>query len=187
MRRNIFTTKLVDIEIPDTTNFDKIFLVMDYQVMDLKKLFRDPKPPGFTFDEEHFKVVFYNLLCSLNFIHSANIIHRDLKPGNILIDQECNVVICDFGLARSLPESGHKRSFTTHVASRWYRAPELILDQEDYDYQADIWSMGCILGELIAYSNPYRSKEKVKAGLSLFKGSSCYPLSPCDLMLKKKD
>jgi len=120
-------------------------------------------------------------------LHSANIIHRDLKPANILIDQDCNVVICDFGLARSLPEKVHKRSLTTHVASRWYRAPELILDQEDYDFKADMWSMGCILGELIAFSDPYRSKERVKAGLTMFKGSSCFPLSPCEMMLKSKD
>lgn len=126
--------------------------------MDLKKLFRDPKPQGFVFSEDHFKVVFYNLLCSLNFMHSANIIHRDLKPANILIDQDCNVVICDFGLARSLPDKKIKRSLTTHVASRWYRAPELILDQHDYDFQADIWSMGCLLSELIAFSDPYRTK-----------------------------
>lgn len=120
-------------------------------------------------------------------MHSANVIHRDLKPANILIDQDCNVVICDFGLARSLPEKTHQRSLTTHVASRWYRAPELILDQSDYDFQADIWSMGCILGELIAFSDPYRTKERVKTGQILFRGSSCFPLSPCEMMLKSKD
>ena len=129
MKRNIFTTKLLDMIIPKTKDFSKIFLVMNYQTLDLKKLFRDQKPDEFSFTEDHFKVIFYNLLCSVNFLHSANILHRDLKPANILIDQDCNVILCDFGLARSVPEKKHKRSMTTHVASRWYRAPELILDK----------------------------------------------------------
>ena len=53
-------------------------------------------------DEDHIKVILYNSLCALNFIHSANILHRDLKPSNILIDKNCNIKICDFGLARTM-------------------------------------------------------------------------------------
>ena len=54
-------------------------------------------------DEEHVKIIIYNLLCSLNFIHSAQIMHRDLKSANVLINSDCNVKICDFGLARTIP------------------------------------------------------------------------------------
>ena len=54
---------------------------------------------------QHVKVMFYNLLCSLNYLHSANIVHRDLKPQNVLVDSSCRVSLCDFGLARTLPES----------------------------------------------------------------------------------
>lgn len=86
MKRNIFTTKLLDIIIPDSVDFNKVYLVMNYQALDLKKLFKDQKPEGFTFTEGHYKVVFYNLLCSINYLHSANVVHRDLKPANILID-----------------------------------------------------------------------------------------------------
>jgi serine/threonine protein kinase len=56
------------------------------------------------FKEEHALVIFYNLLCAMSFIHSANIMHRDLKPANILIDDQCSVKICDFGLSRSFEE-----------------------------------------------------------------------------------
>jgi serine/threonine protein kinase len=56
-------------------------------------------------NEEHLKIIVYNSLCALKFLHSSNVIHRDLKPANILINQDCQVLICDFGLARSLPES----------------------------------------------------------------------------------
>lgn len=187
MKRNIFTTKLIDIIVPKSSDFDKIFLVMNYQALDLKKLFKDQKPEGFIFTEDHYKVIFYNLLCSINFLHSANIIHRDLKPANILIDQDCNVILCDFGLARSIPDRQHKRSMTTHVASRWYRAPELIVDKQDYDFQVDMWSLGCILGELISFSEPYRTRNSIKAGLAIFKGNSCFPMSPCEQMLQNKN
>ena len=55
--------------------------------------------------EEHVTTIFYNLLCALNYIHGSNIMHRDLKPANILISAECEIKICDFGLARSVPKS----------------------------------------------------------------------------------
>lgn len=55
-------------------------------------------------DEKHVKVILYNLLCAMNFLHQSNVIHRDIKPGNLLIDMQCNIKICDFGLARTLPK-----------------------------------------------------------------------------------
>ena len=68
---------------------------------DLKQLLESVKQ-GTTLSEKHVVVIIYNLLCAINFIHSANIMHRDLKPANILIDDECNIKICDFGLSRSV-------------------------------------------------------------------------------------
>jgi mitogen-activated protein kinase 1/3 len=182
MKRNIFTTKLLDIIVPKKEDFKSLFLVMKLQTMDLKRLFRESHTEGFIFTESHLKVVLYNLLCSVHFLHSANIVHRDLKPANVLIDQDCNVILCDFGLARSLPEKTHKRSLTTHVASRWYRAPELILDQKNYEFEVDMWSIGCILGELVSFTDPYRSKTRLKIGLPILQGSSCFPMSPCQSM-----
>jgi mitogen-activated protein kinase 1/3 len=91
MKENIFTAKLYDVIIPEEKYFNEIFLVMTYQTKDIRRLFIDKRPTDFTFTEEHLKCVFYNLLCSLKFLHSANIIHRDLKPANILIDSECNI------------------------------------------------------------------------------------------------
>ena len=103
MKNNHFTIKIYDIIIPeDTSNiFEYMFIVMDYMQTDMKKIFcSDPKVE---LDEGHIIQIIYNLLCSLNFIHTANIVHRDFKPGNLLLDADCNVKICDFGLARSLP------------------------------------------------------------------------------------
>ena len=60
--------------------------------------------PDTEISEEHVKILLYNQLCALNFIHSANLVHRDLKPANLLLDDQCRVMVCDFGLARSLPD-----------------------------------------------------------------------------------
>lgn len=79
-----------------------MFLIMDFMNTDMKKVFSSDPP--IELDEIHIIQIIYNLLCSLNYIHSANIMHRDLKPGNILLDADCNVKLCDFGLARSMPK-----------------------------------------------------------------------------------
>ena len=66
---------------------------------DLSKILTNSNPQNF--NEEHIKYLLYNMLCSINYFHSANIIHRDIKPANILVDSDCQVKLCDFGLARS--------------------------------------------------------------------------------------
>lgn len=105
MKENVFTTRLLDIIIPKSTtlkDFTDMFIVMNSEDQDLKKIFTDFRPP--VFEEGHIVTILYNLLCSVNFLHSANIMHRDLKPSNILISSECSIMICDFGLARSINE-----------------------------------------------------------------------------------
>ena len=87
--------------------FNYLFIVMEVGELDLKKLFSTV--PGTKMDEDHIIIILYNMLCALNFIHSANIIHRDLKPANILIDSNCNVKICDFGLSRVMPKQSNDK------------------------------------------------------------------------------
>ena len=77
-----------------------MFIVMEYMPMDLSYVLEN----SIVMSDDHIKTLIYKLLCALNFIHSANIVHRDLKPANILIDDKCNLKLCDFGLARSLPK-----------------------------------------------------------------------------------
>lgn len=83
-------------------------------------------------------------------MHSANILHRDLKPRNILISSKCEVKICDFGLARLTTSKDKQKTegMTDYVATRWYRAPELLLANENYDAKIEVWSVGCILAEM---------------------------------------
>ena len=90
------------------------------------------------------------MLKALKFIHSGGLIHRDLKPSNILLDSECNAKIADFGLARSVvsQEKDEQVVMTEHVATRWYRSPEVLLGSNSYTKAVDMWSLGCIVAEM---------------------------------------
>lgn len=82
----------------------------------------------------HVQSMVYQILCGVKYIHSANVIHRDLKPGNILINSQGQLKICDFGLARGINDDteSDRIKITRYVATRWYRAPELIISQKNY-------------------------------------------------------
>lgn len=112
---------------------------------DLHKLLTSQK-----LSSDHICYFLYQILRGLKYIHSANVLHRDLKPSNILLNSNCDLKICDFGLARvSDPSQDHTGLLTEYVATRWYRAPEVMLNAKGYSKALDIWSVGCILGEMI--------------------------------------
>ena len=83
-------------------------------------------------------------------MHSVKIVHRDMKPANILLNKHCKVKIADFGLARYLHDVENKMEpvLTDYIATRWYRAPEIILGAPLYGTKMDMWSFGCILAEM---------------------------------------
>lgn len=159
----------------------------DYVEHDLNKLFNE-KAGGLS--EDRAITLVYNILLSLKFIHSAGVLHRDLKPANVLVNAECQVKLCDFGLARTLPSSGgdeadagkYKRRPLSPVAfTRWYRPPEVILQSREYDQQADVWSFACMLSEVIKCvlkSQKQITAEEFVRDRILFKGASCFPVSP---------
>ena len=126
-----------------------------------------------------------------NYLHQQNIVHRDLKPANVLINADCNIKFCDFGLSRTIPKSfGSEQPMSPRMGSRFYRAPELILNDPKYNTGIDIWAIGCILGELLLN---FVEKAPSAAGESdnvsttddfsdkfLLPGDSCFPISPCE-------
>jgi len=100
----------------------------------------------------------YQILRGLKYIHSANVLHRDLKPSNLLLSTQCDLKICDFGLARATPESN---LMTEYVVTRWYRAPELLLGSSDYTAAIDVWSVGCIFMEIMNREPLFPGKDQV--------------------------
>lgn len=92
-------------------------------------------------------------------MHSANVLHRDLKPSNLLLNANCDLKIGDFGLARTKSETDF---MTEYVVTRWYRAPELLLNCSEYTAAIDIWSVGCILGETITREPLFPGRDYVQ-------------------------
>jgi mitogen-activated protein kinase 1/3 len=193
------------------------------------------------------KVIMYRLILALHYIHSGGIIHRDIKPDNILVNTDCTVRLCDFGLSRSImisdscdasepinnypemdegitkiPKTVHckfevnflkttqkkrenitettiaffelkrkeqrdillmssnecskDRQLSAYVATRWYRPPEIILMEKEYDYSMDMWGTGCVFAELLEMIK--ENQPAIENRTPLFPGNSCFPLSP---------
>ena len=101
-KANCFSTKLQELIIAgDPDNFESLFMIMDKMPYDLRTLLGNK---SMVLEQEHISIILYNILCGINFLHSANIMHRDIKPANILINSECEIKICDFGMARSIQD-----------------------------------------------------------------------------------
>ncbi|XP_026686379.1 mitogen-activated protein kinase 14B-like isoform X2 [Diaphorina citri] len=120
-------------------DFKNVYMVTHLMGADLNNILRTQK-----LSDDHVQFLVYQILRGLKYIHSAGIIHRDLKPSNIAVNEDCELKILDFGLARPT-----ENEMTGYVATRWYRAPEIMLNWMHYNQTVDIWSVGCIMAELI--------------------------------------
>ncbi|XP_040452088.1 mitogen-activated protein kinase 11 [Falco naumanni] len=132
---------LLDVFTPATSieNFNEVYLVTNLMGADLNNIVKCQK-----LTDDHIQFLIYQLLRGLKYIHSAGIIHRDLKPSNLAVNEDCELRILDFGLARQTDDE-----MTGYVATRWYRAPEIMLNWMHYNQTVDIWSVGCIMAELL--------------------------------------
>ena len=172
----------------------------------LKSLLDRAQAKELEFSPEDCKAISFNILKAVDYLHKSNVLHRDLKPANILVQEDLSVKICDFGLSRtnphedehSVPEDksqrkalGHKlsdekhdrkkekRSLSPHVVSRIYRSPEIALLENKYSFSSDIWSVGCMVSEMMHCQSIYDQEGKSSVARYLFKSISCFPLSPC--------
>jgi mitogen-activated protein kinase 1/3 len=142
-------------------DFSEACIVMEYMPYNLKQFIGQYK-----LSDCHFSYLTYQILHGLAAIHSAGIIHRDLKPDNLLVGENCDLKICDFGLARPQGMEGEEKvKMTEYVATRWYRAPEIILSK--YGKPADLWSCGCILAEMIGKTVLFPGKDPYHHQLEL--------------------
>lgn len=132
----------------------KLTLVFEYLNTDLKKLI--DKNSNKPLDSTSVKSFLYQLLRGIHYIHKKKILHRDLKPQNLLLSSDGVLKIADFGLARAFSVS--VKSYTHEVITLWYRPPEVLAGAKVYDTSIDIWSVGCIFGEMVK-------------GVALFSGS----------------
>jgi mitogen-activated protein kinase 1/3 len=194
--------KIIEVLVNEKS-FKTIFIVMESAQSDLKKIVKSATYLNF----DQVKYMLYQAICGLRYIHSANILHRDLKPANILVNGDCTIKICDFGLSRSYGKINrfneynleshmtidhqrslpidkdnrdqnylNKRELTLHVVTRWYRAPEVILLEKQYNKEIDIWSLGCVYAEMLSLVKA-NAPHYIERG-PLFPGVSCFPLSP---------
>eukprot|EP00096_Caligus_rogercresseyi_P015582 TRINITY_DN804_c0_g2_i1.p1 TRINITY_DN804_c0_g2~~TRINITY_DN804_c0_g2_i1.p1 ORF type:complete len:362 (+),score=77.46 TRINITY_DN804_c0_g2_i1:52-1137(+) len=130
---NVFTpSKSID-------EFNDLYLVSHLMGADLNKIIKTQK-----LSDDHVQFLVYQILRGMKYFHSAGIIHRDLKPSNIAVNEDCELKILDFGLARPA-----EYEMTGYVATRWYRAPEIMLNWMHYQQTVDMWSVGCIMAEML--------------------------------------
>ncbi|GKA42354.1 probable serine/threonine-protein kinase, partial [Tanacetum coccineum] len=123
-----------------------LYLVFEYMEHDLAGLAASPMVK---FTEAQIKCYMQQLLCGLEHCHNRGVLHRDIKGSNLLIDNNGNLKIGDFGLA-TIFSSNQRQPLTSRVVTLWYRPPQLLLGATDYGIAVDLWSTGCILAELFA-------------------------------------
>eukprot|EP00603_Paraphysomonas_imperforata_P004496 CAMPEP_0114426414 /NCGR_PEP_ID=MMETSP0103-20121206/7787_1 /TAXON_ID=37642 ORGANISM="Paraphysomonas imperforata, Strain PA2" /NCGR_SAMPLE_ID=MMETSP0103 /ASSEMBLY_ACC=CAM_ASM_000201 /LENGTH=701 /DNA_ID=CAMNT_0001595377 /DNA_START=98 /DNA_END=2203 /DNA_ORIENTATION=+ len=122
----------------------KLYLVFEYVERNLLEVLEE-QPQGL--DPATVRFYIFQLCQAIDWCHSHDVVHRDIKPENLLIDvYSRQLKLCDFGFARILANT--KEELTDYVATRWYRAPELLLGSACYDFSVDMWAIGCIMGEI---------------------------------------
>jgi len=139
-------------------DFHDVYITTDLMETDLHRIIYSKQ----SLSIDHVQYFVYQILRALKYIHSANVIHRDLKPSNLLVNSNCDLKICDFGLARGIMSDDDMEAsrvegsllLTEYVVTRWYRAPEIMLSCHEYAKPIDLWSVGCIFAELLA-RKPY--------------------------------
>ena len=151
-----------------SSSFSEVYMVQDLMATDLHYIIQSAARGKQPMTPEHIQYFTYQLLRGLKAIHSARVLHRDLKPSNLLINKDCELRICDFGLARGVDfDPAHAAQLTEYVVTRWYRAPELLTGNETYGPAIDMWSVGCILAEMLSALQPGNVGDKA----ALFPGT----------------
>ncbi|XP_022526504.1 cyclin-dependent kinase 11B isoform X2 [Astyanax mexicanus] len=157
---NIVTVR----EIVVGSNMDKIYIVMNYVEHDLKSLMETMKQP---FLPGEVKTLMIQLLRGVRHLHDNWILHRDLKTSNLLLSHKGILKIGDFGLAREY--GSPLKPYTPVVVTLWYRSPDLLLGAKEYSTAVDMWSVGCIFGELLTQKPLFPGKSEIDQINKIFK------------------
>jgi cell division cycle 2-like protein len=154
-------------EIVVGSNMDQIFIVMDFVEHDLKGLMETMRKKNQVFLPGEVKCLMQQLLRAIHHLHDNWILHRDLKASNLLLSHNGILKVGDFGLAREY--GSPLKNYTAIVVTLWYRAPELLLGTKQYSTHIDVWSVGCILGELLLMEPLFPGKSEVDELNKIFK------------------
>lgn len=144
----------------------QVFIVMDFVEHDLKSLLTLMPSP---FLQSEVKTLMLQLLSAVAHCHSHWILHRDLKTSNLLMNNRGTIKVADFGLARRYGDPVGIGGMTQLVVTLWYRAPEILLGETTYSTAVDIWSVGCILGELVLKEPMFQAKGEIELLGMIFK------------------
>ncbi|XP_050697330.1 cyclin-dependent kinase 11B-like isoform X2 [Eriocheir sinensis] len=161
--QNIVTVR----EIVVGSNMDKIYIVMDYVEHDLKSLMETMRQKKQIFTIGEIKTLMQQLLHAVHHLHDNWILHRDLKTSNLLLSHRGILKVGDFGLAREY--GSPLKHYTPIVVTLWYRAPELLLGAKQYSTHIDVWSVGCIFGELLGMEPMFPGKSEIDQLNKIFK------------------
>ncbi|XP_028968242.1 protein kinase gsk3-like [Galendromus occidentalis] len=143
-----------------TKNHIRVFIIMEFLPRSLVEHIIRRHEKQLMLMHEEIASIMFQILRGLEHMHRRNIAHRDIKPHNVLIDVHQQIVkICDFGSAKNIKDP--KSPNLTYVCSRWYRAPELLQQNAEYTTKVDIWSCGCVLGELVLLRPMFRGADTV--------------------------
>ncbi|XP_023325249.1 mitogen-activated protein kinase 14 [Eurytemora carolleeae] len=144
---------LLDCFTPVTSidQFCDVYMVTHLMGADLNNIIKTQK-----LSDDHVQFLVYQIIRGMKYVHSAGIIHRDLKPSNIAVNEDCELKILDFGLARPT-----ETEMTGYVATRWYRAPEIMLNWMHYNQTVDVWSVGCIMAEMLTGKTPFPGTDHI--------------------------
>ncbi|KAK4357602.1 hypothetical protein RND71_023212 [Anisodus tanguticus] len=154
---SIHHPSIVDVkEVVVGSSLDSIFMVMEYMEHDLKALMETMKQP---FSQSEVKCLMLQLLQGVKYLHDNWVLHRDLKTSNLLLNNRGELKICDFGLARQY--GSPLKPYTHLVVTLWYRAPELLLGAKQYSTAIDMWSLGCIMAEMLSKEPLFNGRTEV--------------------------
>ncbi|KAF9340400.1 Cyclin-dependent kinase 3 [Linnemannia elongata] len=146
----------------------KLFLVFEFLEVDLKKYMdTHTKAQNTGLPLEQVKEYLHQLIQGVEFCHQRRILHRDLKPQNLLIDENRNLKLADFGLARAFGIP--LRTYTHEVITLWYRAPEILMGSRHYSTAVDMWSIGCIFAEMITKRPLFPGDSEIDEMFKIFK------------------
>ncbi|XP_044953269.1 cyclin-dependent kinase G-1-like [Hordeum vulgare subsp. vulgare] len=155
---------IVDVKEIVVGSGDSTYMVMEYMEHDLKAVTETMKQP---YSQSEVKCLMLQLLEGVKYLHDNWVIHRDLKTSNILLNNCGELKICDFGLSRQY--GSPLKPYTQLVVTLWYRAPELLLGAKEYSTAIDMWSLGCIMAELLSKKPLFDGKRDIDQLSKIFR------------------